>query len=128
MQLSAQVENMCPIARGPDHPNAPIPVEGRWIHALEVADISGLSNGVGTCAPHQGGAKVSLNVKDGIIQECLIETVGCSGMTHSAAMAAEILTGRTILDALNTDLVCDAINVAVRELFGNLAYGHTAGP
>ena len=38
-------------------------------------------------------------------------------MTHSAAMAAEILPGRTILEALNTDLVCDAINTAMRELF-----------
>lgn len=44
------------------------------------------------------------NVKEGIIQEALVETIGCSGMTHSAAMAAEILPGRTILEALNTDL------------------------
>ena len=46
-----------------------------------------------------------------------METIGCSGMTHSAAMAAEILPGRTVLEALNTDLVCDAINTAMRELF-----------
>ena len=38
-------------------------------------------------------------------------------MTHSAAMASEILPGKTILEALNTDLVCDAINTAMRELF-----------
>lgn len=124
-QQTTAIENMCPIARGPDNPNAPIPVEGRWVHALQVSDISGLSNGVGTCAPHQGATKVTLNVKNGIIEECLIETVGCSGMTHSAAMAAEVLTGRTILEALNTDLVCDAINVAVRELVQNLAYGRS---
>ncbi len=43
-----------------------------------------------------------------------METLGCSGMTHSAAMAAEILIGKTILEALNTDLVCDAINTAMR--------------
>jgi len=116
---------MCSVGRGPENPNSPIPVEGRWVHALQVSDISGLSNGVGTCAPHQGGAKVTLNVKDGIVSECLIETVGCSGMTHSAAMAAEVLPGRTILEALNTDLVCDAINVAVRELVQNLAYGRS---
>lgn len=125
MHYTAEIENMCPIARGPDHANAPIPVEGRWVNATQVADLSGLSNGVGTCAPHQGATKVTLNVKDGIVEECLIETVGCSGMTHSAAMASEILTGKTILDALNTDLVCDAINVAVRELFENLAYGRS---
>ncbi len=46
-------------------------------------------------------------------------------MTHSAAMAAEILPGRTVLEALNTDLVCDAINTAMRELFLQIAYGRT---
>jgi len=46
-------------------------------------------------------------------------------MTHSAAMAAEILGGKTILEALNTDLVCDAINVAMREIFKQLVYGRT---
>jgi hypothetical protein len=46
-------------------------------------------------------------------------------MTHSAAMAAEILQGKTILEALNTDLVCDAINVAMREIFKQLVYGRT---
>jgi hypothetical protein len=40
-------------------------------------------------------------------------------------MAAEILTGKTILEAINTDLVCDAINVAMRELFLQIAYGRT---
>jgi hypothetical protein len=46
-------------------------------------------------------------------------------MTHSAAMAAEILQGKTLLEALNTDLVCDAINVAMREIFKQLAYGRS---
>ncbi|MCQ2447152.1 MAG: hypothetical protein MJ141_09735, partial [Clostridia bacterium] len=50
---------------------------------------------------------------------------GCSGMTHSAAMASEILPGKTILEALNSDLVCDAINVAMRELFLQIVYGRT---
>ena len=48
-----------------------------------------------------------------------------SGMTHSAAMAAEILIGKTILEALNTDLVCDAINTAMRELFLQIVYGRS---
>ncbi|RCU51473.1 MULTISPECIES: iron-sulfur cluster assembly scaffold protein [Corallincola] len=125
MNYTTTIENMCPLTRGPDHANAPIPVEGEWVNAIGIKDISGFSNGVGTCAPHQGATKVSLNVKNGVIEECLIETVGCSGMTHSAAMASEILTGRTILEALNTDLVCDAINVAMREIFKNLAYGRS---
>ena len=67
----------------------------------------------------------SLNVKNGVIEEALVETIGCSGMTHSAAMAAEVLQGKTILEALNTDLVCDAINTAMRELFLQIVYGRT---
>ena len=66
-----------------------------------------------------------MNVKNGIIEEALVETIGCSGMTHSAAMASEILVGKTILEALNTDLVCDAINTAMRELFLQIVYGRT---
>ncbi len=103
----------------------PNPEEGRWVQAKEVKDISGLTHGVGWCAPQQGACKLTLNVKDGIIQEALIETIGCSGMTHSAAMASEILPGKTILEALNTDLVCDAINTAMRELFLQIVYGRT---
>lgn len=82
----------------------------------EIKDISGLTHGIGWCAPQQGACKLTLNVKDGIIEEALVETIGCSGMTHSAAMASEILPGKTLLEALNTDLVCDAINTAMREL------------
>ena len=67
-----------------------------------------------------------ISLASGIIQEALVETIGCSGMTHSAAMAAEILQGKTILEALNTDLVCDAINTAMRELFLQIVYGRLA--
>ena len=88
-------------------------------------DISGLTHGVGWCAPQQGACKLTLNVKDGIIQEALVETLGCSGMTHSAAMASEILPGLTVMEALNTDLVCDAINTAMRELFLQIVYGRS---
>ena len=101
------------------------PEEGKWVQAKEIKDISGLTHGVGWCAPQQGACKLTLNVKDGIIKEALVETLGCTGMTHSAAMASEILPGKTILEALNTDLVCDAINVAMRELFLQIAYGRT---
>ena len=66
-----------------------------------------------------------MNVKNGIIEEALVETIGCTGMTHSAAMASEILPGKTLLEALNTDLVCDAINTAMRELFLQIVYGRT---
>ncbi len=113
------------MAQGANHGPAPIPEEGKWVLAKEVKDISGLTHGIGWCAPQQGACKLTLNVKDGIIQEALVETIGCSGMTHSAAMAAEILPNKTILEALNTDLVCDAINTAMRELFLQIVYGRT---
>ena len=125
MTYSQEVENMCVVAKGPHHGPAPIPEEGKWIEAKQITDISGYTHGVGWCAPQQGACKLSLNVKNGVIEEALVETVGCSGMTHSAAMAAEILPGKTVLEALNTDLVCDAINVAMREIFKQLAYGRS---
>lgn len=125
MMYSREVEEMCVIAKGPNHGAAPIPEEGKWVQAKEVKDISGLTHGIGWCAPQQGACKLTLNVKDGIIEEALVETIGCSGMTHSAAMASEILPGKTILEALNTDLVCDAINTAMRELFLQIVYGRS---
>ena len=125
MIYSTEVKNMCPVTQGVHHGAAPIPEEAKWVQAKKVEDISGYTHGVGWCAPQQGACKLSLNVKDGIIQEALVETLGCSGMTHSAAMAAEILPGLTILEALNTDLVCDAINTAMRELFLQIVYGRT---
>ena len=99
MYYTAEVSNMCPVAKGAYHGPAPIPEEGQWIQAKEI--------------------------KEGIIEEALVETIGCSGMTHSAAMASEILIGKTLLEALNTDLVCDAINTAMRELFLQIVYGRT---
>ena len=77
------------------------------------------------CTVCSAQCQVDLNVKNGIIEEALVETIGCTGMTHSAAMASEILPGKTILEALNTDLVCDAINVAMRELFLQIVYGRS---
>ncbi|MEG1705503.1 MAG: hypothetical protein RR290_02880 [Clostridia bacterium] len=125
MIYSKEVENMCIVHKGANHGSAPIPEEGRWVKSKEIKDISGLTHGIGWCAPQQGACKLTLNIKDGIIEEALIETLGCSGMTHSAAMASEILVGKTILEALNTDLVCDAINTAMRELFLQIVYGRS---
>ena len=120
-----EIENMCKVAKGVNHGPAPIPEEGKWVKAKDVKDISSFTHGVGWCAPQQGACKLTLNIKNGIIEEALVETVGCSGMTHSAAMAGEILVGKTILEALNTDLVCDAINTAMRELFLQIVYGRS---
>ncbi|MDD4212263.1 MAG: iron-sulfur cluster assembly scaffold protein [Bacilli bacterium] len=125
MIYTKELEHMCCVKKGVNHGPAPIPEEGKWVKAKEIQDISGLTHGIGWCAPQQGACKLTINVKEGIIQEALIETIGCSGMTHSAAMAGEILVGKTILEALNTDLVCDAINTAMRELFLQIVYGRT---
>ena len=125
MNYTSELEEMCCVAKGPKNGPAPIPQEGQWNQVKQITDINGLTHGIGWCAPHQGGCKLTLNIKNGIIEEALVETVGCTGMTHSAAMASEILPGKTILEALNTDLVCDAINVAMRELFKQIAYGRS---
>ncbi len=104
---------------------SPIPEEANWVQLKDIKQVSGFSHGCGKCAPQQGTCKLTLNVKDGIIKEALVETIGCSGMTHSAAMAAEILPGKTLLEALNTDLVCDAINDAMKNIFLQLVYGRS---
>ena len=57
MQYSQEVENMCPVAKGAYHGPAPIPEEGKWVQAKEIKDISGLTHGVGWCAPQQGACK-----------------------------------------------------------------------
>ena len=125
MEYTHEVANMICVAKGANHGPAPIPEAGKWVKAREIKDICGLTHGIGWCAPQQGACKLTLNVKEGIIQEALVEVLGCSGMTHSAAMASEILPGKTILEALNTDLVCDAINTAMRELFLQIVYGRS---
>jgi len=125
MQYTREVENMECVKKGCNHGPAPIPEEGKWVQSKEIKDISGFTHGIGWCAPQQGACKLTLNIKEGVIEEALVETIGCSGMTHSAAMAAEILPGKTVLEALNTDLVCDAINTAMRELFLQIAYGRS---
>ena len=125
MIYSHEVESMCKVRQGVNHGAAPVPQEGKWTKIKDVSDISGMTHGVGWCAPQQGACKLTLNIKEGIIQEALIETIGCSGMTHSAAMASEILPGKTVMEALNTDLVCDAINTGMRELFLQIVYGRS---
>ena len=53
MIYSKEVDNMCVVAKGPNHGPAPIPEEGKWIQAKEIKDISGYTHGVGWCAPQQ---------------------------------------------------------------------------
>jgi len=77
MTYSQEIEQMCVVAKGANHGPAPIPEEGKLVKAREIKDISGLTHGIGWCAPQQGACKLTLNVKEGIIQEALIETIGC---------------------------------------------------
>lgn len=123
--MSSEVENMCVVAKGCDHGPAPLPEEGKWVQAKQIGDISGYTHGIGWCAPQQGACKLSLNVKNGVIEEALVETIGCSGMTPLCGHGGGNSSGKTILEALNTDLVCDAINTAMRELFLQIVYGRT---
>ena len=125
MNYTIEVKDMCSVKVGASHGCAPIPQEGKWTYSREIKDINGFTHGIGWCAPQQGACKLTLNVKNGIIEEALVETIGCSGMTHSAAMASEAIVGKTVLEAVNTDLVCDAINTAMRELFLQIIYGRT---
>ena len=36
IEYSAQVNNMCPITKGPKHGPAPIPEEGEWVKAYKL--------------------------------------------------------------------------------------------
>ena len=72
MTYSHEVEHMCVVKKGPNHGPAPIPEEGKWVKSKEIVDISGLTHGVGWCAPQQGACKLTLNVKEGVIQEALV--------------------------------------------------------
>ena len=64
MTYSHEVEHMCVVKKGPNHGPAPIPEEGKWVKSKEIVDISGLTHGIGWCAPQQGACKLTLNVKE----------------------------------------------------------------
>ena len=76
MIYTKEIEEKCIVNKGANHGPAPIPEEGKWVKAKDITDISGLTHGVGWCAPQQGACKLTLNVKDGVIQEALIECIG----------------------------------------------------
>ena len=60
MIYSHEVEMMCPVAQGVSHGAAPIPEEAKWVKAKEIKDISGLTHGIGWCAPQQGTCKMCI--------------------------------------------------------------------
>lgn len=67
MMYSKEVEEMCVVAKGVNHGPAPIPEEGKWVQAKEVKDISGLTHGIGWCAPQQGGCKLTLKDRKSVV-------------------------------------------------------------
>lgn len=53
MIYTKEVEHMCPVNKGAYHGPAPIPQEGKWTQVKEIKDISGLTLGIGWCAPQR---------------------------------------------------------------------------
>ena len=53
MIYTAEVQHMCPVAKGAYHGPAPIPEEGKWVQAKEIKDISGFTHGVGKTTPYK---------------------------------------------------------------------------
>ena len=92
MIYSAEVQHMCSVGKGAYHGPAPIPEEGKWVQAKQISDISGFTHGIGWCAPQQGCCKLTLNVKEGIIEEALVETLGCkAGIVLKPRTPAEVV-------------------------------------
>ena len=46
MNYSREVQEMCCVAKGPNHGPAPIPEEGKWVKAYEIKDISSNQEGI----------------------------------------------------------------------------------
>ena len=120
MIYSREVEEMCPVAQGVHHGAAPIPEEAKWVKSKEIKDISGLTHGVGWCAPQQGACKLTLNVKEGIIQEALVET----GRTRMRPILMTMLT--TVLAmctmVFSTDAAAEMSRGMAIVVIGGLLY------
>ena len=73
MIYSKEVENMCTVAKGPKHGPAPIPEEGKWVKSYDIKDISGLSHGIGWCAPSRVPASLHLMLKTVSLKRLLLK-------------------------------------------------------
>ena len=109
MIYSHEVEKMCTVAKGPHHGPAPIPEEGRWVKSYEIKDISGLSHGIGWCAPQQGTCKLTLNVKDGIVEEALVELedqlIDLQAMTGADYLRDKVKDKKGFLSGLDKNML-----------------------
>lgn len=95
--------------------------EGRWVKAKEVKTF-GISPTAWAGAPHNRElASLPVTLKKALLRKYWsklsvvpVLLICCNGCWNPS--------GKTILEVLNTDLVCDAINTAMRELFLQIVY------
>ncbi len=125
MNYSHEVENMCTVKKGPHHGPAPIPEEGKWVKSYQISDISGLYPRRGLVRSPAGRLQAdperqgrhhrgSPGGDPRLLRHDPLRRYGRrdpARQDHSGG--------------LNTDLVCDAINVAMRELFLQMVYGRS---
>lgn len=74
------------------------------------------ASGVGTVGNAKCGdiMKMSLKIENGIIEEAKFKTFGCGAAVATSSMATELVTGKTIQEAL------EITNKAVTEALGGL--------
>ena len=77
MVYSHEVQQMCCVKKGPNHGPAPIPEEGKWVKSKQITDISGLTHGIGWCAPQQGACKLTLKGAPPCLRCCNIAARQC---------------------------------------------------
>ena len=114
MIYSHEVEQMCTVAQGVNHGAAPIPEEAKWVKAKDVTDISGLTHGIGWCAPQQGACKLTLNVKEGLIEEALIETYQRFGIRFAVEPKAVLAFE---FDAAHTNALFISVDIIPLQIF-----------
>ena len=89
-QYAKEIKVPCRILRTgqrnvPDHKRtkhgpAPSRKEGQWVKAYKIEGYQRLHRqvAVGWCRSQQGTLQAGLNIKNGIIEEALVETIICS--------------------------------------------------
>ena len=108
MKYAKEVDNMCKVNCGASHGCAPDSRGGK----------------MGVLQENQGYLRI--DTRDRLVCSAagrLQADAQCQGRHYRRG--ADRDAGLFGLEALNTDLVCDAINTAMRELFLQIAYGRT---
>ena len=89
---SKEVEDMCTVNKGASHGPAPIPEEGKFVEAKEIKDISGLTHGIGWCAPQQGACKLSITMHS---THCICHTITRRSSSHIIRMKCSTSSSTT---------------------------------